>query len=89
MAMGFARDLRGRFLGFYGIIHSPKAIRTDRETNRQKAMRSPFPCRKGGRGDRSAAGRCGVIRAIPKSATIRDSDKAGWGQARTGGWVAR
>ena len=49
MAMGFARDLSERFLGFYDV----KAIRTARETNHQKAMRSPFPRRKGGRGDRS------------------------------------
>ena len=39
--------------GFPGVIYSLKAIRTARETNLQKAMRSPFPCRKGGRGDRS------------------------------------
>ncbi len=55
MARGFARDLRERFLGFYGVIYSLKAIKTARETNLQKAMRSPFPCRKGGRGDRSIA----------------------------------
>ena len=51
-----------RFFGVHGLIHSLKAIRTARDTNLQKAMRSPFPCRKGGRGDRSAVGRCGVIR---------------------------
>ena len=62
IAMGFARgngervcEGNGeRVLGVHGVIHSRKAIRTDRETNRQKAMRSPFPCRKGGRGDRSS-----------------------------------
>ncbi len=48
MARGCARGL-----GFHGVIYSLKAIRTARETNLQKAMRSPFPCRKGGRGDRS------------------------------------
>ena len=31
--------------GFYGVIHSPKAIRTALDANLQKAMRSPFPCR--------------------------------------------
>ena len=45
MAMGFARALNERGLDFYGIIHSLKAIRTARETNHQKAMYSPFPCR--------------------------------------------
>ncbi len=48
MARGCARGL-----GFQGVIYLLKAIRTARETNLQKAMRSPFPCRKGGRGDRS------------------------------------
>ena len=33
MAMGFARDLSERFLGFYGVIHSVKAIKTVRDTN--------------------------------------------------------
>ena len=42
-------------LDFHGVIHSLKAIKTARDTNLQKAMRSPFPCRKGGRGDRSIA----------------------------------
>ena len=32
-------------LGFYGVIHSLKAIKTAREINHQKAMRAPFPCR--------------------------------------------
>ena len=72
--MGLARDCSRGFFGFYGVIHSPKAIRTARETNLQKAMRSPFPCRKGGRGDRSAVGRCGVIRVICVIRLIRDSD---------------
>ena len=40
-------------LGIHGVIHSPKAIKTARDTNHQTAMCSPFPCRKGGRGDRS------------------------------------
>ena len=40
-------------LGVHGVIHSPKAIKTARDTNHQTAMCSPFPCRKGGRGDRS------------------------------------
>ena len=55
MAMGFARGLYERGLGFYGVIHSLKAIRTARETNLQTVMRSPFPRRKGGRGDRAMA----------------------------------
>ena len=42
-------------MGFYGVIHSLKAIKTARETNLQKTMCSPFPTRKGGRGDRSMA----------------------------------
>ena len=54
MAMGFAKGLCERVLGVHGVIHSPKAIRTDLDTNHQKTMRSPFPCRKGGRGDRSS-----------------------------------
>ena len=37
------------------MIHSLKAIKTAMDTNRQKAMRSPFPRRKGGRGDRAMA----------------------------------
>ena len=104
MARGFARDLRERFLGFHGVIHSLKDIRTARETNLQKAMRSPFPCRKGGRGDRSmaadakdtadendeaAVGRWGNPRN-PLIRLIRDSDTAGRkGRARTGGWAER
>ena len=32
--MGLARDLRERFFGFYGAIHSRKAIKTVRDTNR-------------------------------------------------------
>ena len=59
MAMGFAKGNSERFLGFYGVIYSRKAIRIARETNRQTAMRSPFPCRKGGRGDRSCEGHRG------------------------------
>ena len=47
MASGFARDLRERVFGFYGVIHSVKAIKTARETNYQKAMRSPFLAEKG------------------------------------------
>ena len=75
MARGFARGLRE----FHGIIHSPKAIKTARDTNLQKAMCSPFPCRKGGRGDRF----CG--RAVwgnprnPLIRLIRDSDTVGRG----------
>ena len=41
----FCEGLRERGLGFYGVIHSPKAIKTARDTNHQKAMRSPFHCR--------------------------------------------
>ena len=48
--MGFARDLSDGGLDFYGIIHSVKAIRTAMDTNHQKAMCSPFPCRKGAGG---------------------------------------
>ena len=33
MAMGFARGLREVGLGFYGVIHSLKAIKIDRDTN--------------------------------------------------------
>ena len=86
---GSSEGLLERFFGFYGVIYSRKAIKISRETNRQTAMRSPFPCRKGGRGDRSmaadvkdtadgndeaAAGRGGVIRAIRVIRLIRDSD---------------
>ena len=56
-------------LDFHGVIHSPKAIRIARDANLQKAMRSPFPRRKGGRGDRSMA--VGVIRAIRLIRLIR------------------
>ena len=38
---GFER----RGFGVHGVIRSFKAIRTPRETNHQKAMCSPFPCR--------------------------------------------
>ena len=45
--MDFARGMCERFLGFHGVIHSFKAIRTARETTRQKAMRPPFLVGKG------------------------------------------
>ena len=35
----------GGGLGFHGVIHSLKAIKTAMDTNLQKATRSPFPCR--------------------------------------------
>ena len=38
---GFAREV----FGVHGVLHSLKAIKTARDTNLQKAMRSPFPCR--------------------------------------------
>ena len=54
--MGLPRGMCERFLGFYGVIHSRNAIKAARETNRQKAMRSPFLVGKGP-GDRSFAQR--------------------------------
>ena len=50
---GSSEGLLERFFGFYGVIYLRKAIKTARETNHQKTMCSPFPCRKGDRGDRS------------------------------------
>ena len=47
--MGEWREvLRGDCVRGYGVIHSPKAIRTARETNHQKAMCSPFLVGTGG-----------------------------------------
>ena len=48
--IGLARNLSERVFGVHGVIQSLKAIRTARETNHQKAMRSPFPRRKGAGG---------------------------------------
>ena len=49
-AVDLAKGHKGlceRGLGFYGVIHSLKAIKTARDTNLQKAMWAPFPCRPG------------------------------------------
>ena len=72
MARGFARDLSERFLGFYDVIHSVKAIRIARDTNHQKATRSPLPRRKGGRGDRSNFH--GVIHSVKAIRIARDTN---------------
>ena len=45
---------RGDRSHFHGVIHSRKAIKTDRDTNLQTAIRSPFLVGKGP-GDRSMA----------------------------------
>ena len=55
MVRGFARDLSDGGIGLARGLHERvwgsgrdpfvQSIRTARETNRQKAMRSPFPCR--------------------------------------------
>ena len=77
MARGFARDLRERFLDFHGVIHLLKAIRTAGDTNLPKAMRSPFPRRKGGQGDRSCGRAVGGNPRNPLIRLIRDSDTDG------------
>ncbi len=59
-------------LGFYGVIHSPKAIETARETNRQKAMRSPFLVGKGP-GDRSLFH--GIIHSRKAIETARETNR--------------
>ena len=47
MARGFARGLCERFLGFYGVIHSPKAIRTARDTNLSESHALPLSLEEG------------------------------------------
>ena len=42
MAIGFARDLRDGGLGFYGVLHSPKAIRIAMDTNLQESHALPL-----------------------------------------------
>ena len=39
---GFCDGNGERFLGFYGVIHSPKAIKTDRDTNLSESHALPL-----------------------------------------------
>ena len=44
---GSSEGLLERFFGFYGIIHSPKAIRTARDTNLSKSHALPLSLEEG------------------------------------------